>query len=130
MNRATVWHEQGKMRQEIKVGEHRLVSDVALADGGEGRGPGPHDYLAASLGACTALTLRMYAQRKQWPLENAEVVVDLTDEGGLAKFERSIHLVGPLDAAQRERLLKVAESCPIHKALTGRIEIITKLTAE
>jgi putative redox protein len=115
------------MRQEIEVGAHRLIADVGPADGGESSGPGPHDYLAASLGACTALTLRMYAQHKQWPLDNALVTVDLTHEGGLAKFDRGIQLVGSLDAAQRERLLKVAESCPIHKALTGRIEIVTRL---
>jgi putative redox protein len=129
MSRATVRHEQGKMRQEITVGEHRLVSDVSVAEGGEAAGPSPHDYLAAALGACTALTLRLYARHKKWPLENAEVVVDLTHEAGLAKFERRLRLDGPLDAAQRERLLKVAESCPVHKALTGRIEIVTQLAA-
>jgi putative redox protein len=127
MSTAVVRHERGKLRQEITVGRHHLVADEPVANGGEDAGPNPFDYLATALGACTALTLRMYAQHKQWPLENAEVSVTLerTAEGIL--FDRTLALLGPLDEAQRARLLKVAESCPVHKALSGKIEIRTRL---
>src|SRR5882762_777963 len=119
MSIAVVRYEQGKLRQEIAVGRHHLVADEPVENGGEDSGPNPFDYLATALGACTALTLRMYAQHKKWPLENAEVTValDKTAEGVL--FNRTIALIGPLDGAQRERLLKVAESCPVHKTLSG-----------
>jgi putative redox protein len=127
MSTATVHYEQGKLRQEIVVGRHHLVADEPVANGGEDAGPNPFDYLATALGACTALTLRMYSQHKQWPLENAVVTVklDKTDAGVL--FDRALELVGPLDEAQRTRLLRVAESCPVHKVLTGKIEIRTRL---
>lgn len=128
MSTVIVRHEQGKLRQEVVVGRHRLVADEPVANGGEDSGPNPFDYLATALGACTALTLRMYAQHKQWPLENAEVTVALEKAAEGILFNRTIALVGPLDDKQKERLLKVAEACPVHKALSGKIEIRTRLT--
>lgn len=127
MSVAIVRHERGKLRQEITVGRHRLVADEPAANGGEDSGPNPFEYLATALGACTALTLRMYAQHKEWPLENAEVTVELERAAAGVLFKRTIALVGPLGDEQKARLLKVAESCPVHKALTGKIEISTRL---
>lgn len=127
MSIAIVRHEQGKLRQEVTVGRHHLVADEPVEKGGEDEGPNPFEYLATALGACTALTLRIYARHKKWPLENAEVSVllDKTDAGSI--FSRTIALMGPLDEAQKTRLLKVAEACPVHKVLTGKIEIQTRL---
>lgn len=126
MNKAVVrgWTS---MRKEIEVGGHRLVSDISVEEGGENAGPSPHDLLTSALGACTALTLHLYTRRKQWPLEGAEVTVELQSDGGKTTFIRRIALSGKLDDAQRARLLQVAEACPIHKTLKGAIEIRTEL---
>lgn len=122
-----VVHENGKLKHEIYVGSHHLAADVEISSGGEGSAPSPHDYLAASLGACTAITLKMYAQRKQWPLESAEVNVELEEKGDLTQFIRKIKFNGPLDPDQKKRLLEIANHCPIHKILSGKISIQTTL---
>lgn len=127
MNTAIAKQVQGKVRQELHVGRHMLISDVPTEEGGEGAGPSPHDLLAAALSACTALTLRLYAQRKEWPLEGAEVRVDLERAPEAARFQRKIRLTGPLDESQRARLLQVANACPVHKTLTGKIAVDTEL---
>lgn len=127
MNVAVVKGGVGKMRQEISMGKHRVTADVPEADGGEEAGPTPHDLLAGALGACTALTLKIYSARKQWPLQDAEVTVSVEKTPELSKMTRDIRLVGPLDEEQRARLLKVAEACPVHKTLSGKIEIVSKL---
>jgi len=127
MNVAVVKGGQGKMRQEISMGRHRVTADVPEADGGEDAGPTPHDLLAGALGACTALTLKIYAARKQWALGDAEVTVSVEKTPELARMTREIRLVGALDDEQRARLLKVAEACPVHKTLSGKIEIVSRL---
>jgi putative redox protein len=126
MSTVKVWHEQGKLRQELSVGRHRLVADVTTDLGGEDTGPSPHDYLAAALASCTAITMRMYAQRKSWPLENAEVVVTVDQSADTTKFERKIRLIGALSEEQLTRIREIADRCPIHKALEGKIEIHTE----
>ena len=127
MNVAVVKGGTGKMRQEISMGKHRVTADVPEADGGEDAGPTPHDLLAGALGACTALTLKIYSARKQWPLQDAEVTVSVEKTPELSRMTRGIRLVGPLDEEQKARLLKVAEACPVHKTLSGKIEIVSKL---
>jgi putative redox protein len=127
MNRAEIRFGAGKLEQEITVGPHRLKSDAPVEQGGEASGPSPHDYLALALGACTGLTLRMYAQRKAWALEDVRTVVSLDHTNDVAHFERVITLVGSLDETQKSRLLEIANHCPIHKALTGKIEVETRL---
>jgi putative redox protein len=117
----------GKFAQEISVGSHKFLSDVVIGDGGEDQGPSPHEYLAAALGACTAMTLQVYARRKDWPLENAEIDVDIKETPGNATFERKIRLIGPLDETQRKRLLEIADHCPVHKTLSSTIKIETTL---
>jgi putative redox protein len=105
-----------------------LVADEPIAEGGEDAGPSPFEYLAAGLASCTAITLRMYAQRKNWPLENAEVQVSVERSSDSTRFARQIDLIGPLLPEQRQRLLEIANHCPVHKALSGKIEITTALT--
>jgi putative redox protein len=125
--------------QEITIGPHRLVADEPLAVGGTERGPGPYDLLLAALGACTSMTLSLYARRKQWPLEAVTVrlrhskiyAVDCeyceTKDGKLDRIEREVELHGELSEEQRARLLDIANKCPVHKTLISEIDIRTRL---
>ena len=103
------------------------MADAELARGGAGTGPSPHEYLAAALASCTSMTLKMYAERKSWKLENVLVTVDIERVNDVEILIRDIQLVGELDNEQKERLLDVATKCPIHKALAGEIQIKTQL---
>jgi putative redox protein len=127
MNQVKVSHVKGKLEQELIIGRHHLVADESESLGGEDNGPAPHDFLVAALGSCKAITRRMYAQRKHWPLENAEVLVNLEKEGDLAKFDVKIELFGALTQEQKDRLLEIADRCPVHKTLSGKIEIHSAL---
>ncbi|HYJ80618.1 MAG TPA: alpha/beta fold hydrolase [Longimicrobiaceae bacterium] len=131
----------GAFRTEIATGRHCLVADEPVAVGGADAGPSPYDLLLAALGACTGMTLRMYADRKQWPLEETTVrlrhgKVHALDEehpgepGALVdRVERELELDGPLDAEQRARLLEIAERCPVHRTLTASVRVETTLVA-
>lgn len=114
----------------IDNGEHEWIGDEPVEDGGGDIGPSPKQLLVSSLGACTAITLQMYAQRKQWPLTGIEVEVQFNPQGKPASgtdLTRSIVLRGELSGEQRERLLQIANMCPIHKVLTGEVRIATAL---
>jgi putative redox protein len=129
---------QGGLAQEIRAGRHVLIADEP-AGVGEDLGPTPYDLLLASLGACTAMTLQLYAERKRWPLEH--VAVELTHDRihaddsrncekapcRIERIERIIRLSGPLSDEQRQRLLVIAERCPVHRTLTGEKRIVTRL---
>ena len=117
----------GNFQQALEVGNDRFISDIAKDKGGDALGPSPHEYLGAALAACTGMTLKMYAKRKSWDLQDAIVTVDIERENEIEKFKRSIKLVGITDIEQSERLLEIANKCPVHKALTGTIEINTEL---
>ncbi len=132
---------EGRFAQLIQAGRHRLRADEPAAAGGDDSGPGPYDLLLAGLGACTSMTVRMYADQKKWPL--ARVTVDLkhdkvhaadcadceTTEGRIDKIERVLTLEGDLDDAQRARLLEIANKCPVHRTLHGEVWIPTSLTS-
>jgi putative redox protein len=118
---------EGPLQQKLVVGDLQFLSDAAKDKGGSGTGPNPHEYLGAALAACTSMTLKMYAARKEMNLENAIVTVDIERSDEVEKFSRDIRLVGNLSLEERERLLEIANKCPIHKALTGQIQIKTQL---
>jgi uncharacterized OsmC-like protein len=122
--------------QEITIGRHWLVADEPLAVGGTDTGPGPYDLLIAALGACTSMTISLYARRKQWPLEAVTVrlrhskihAVDCeTKDGKLDRIEREVEVHGALNEEQRARLLDIANKCPVHETLTSKIDITTRL---
>lgn len=127
----------GKFQQEVLSGPHRFLADEPVKVGGLDSGPGPYDLLLAGLGACTSMTLRLYADRKKLPLERVSVRLTHnkihaedcrdceTKEGMVDRIDRSITMEGPLDAEQRKRLLEIADKCPVHRTLESEIEIRT-----
>jgi len=117
----------GPFQQKLVIGEFQLLADVEVASGGTNTGPSPHEYLAAALASCTSMTLKMYAGRKSMSLSNAIVTVHVERENDVEKFTRDIQLFGELAEEEKQRLLEIANKCPIHKALTGEIQIKTQL---
>jgi uncharacterized OsmC-like protein/alpha-beta hydrolase superfamily lysophospholipase len=131
---------EGRFAQTVRVGRHELRADEPMSvPGGLDTGPGPYDYLLIGLGACTSMTLRLYAERKGLPLERVTVRLthdkiharDCEDcetrEGILDEIRRTLELTGPLDDAQRQRLLEIADKCPVHRTLTSEVKIRTRL---
>ncbi|MEM6428805.1 MAG: bifunctional alpha/beta hydrolase/OsmC family protein [Deinococcota bacterium] len=136
-------HTAAGLRTDVMANGHMLVADEPKSVGGTDTGPTPYDLLAAALATCTAMTLRMYANRKQWPLEDVTVAVDHdkvhakdcetseTDSSRkLDQFTRTIHLVGDLDSEQRARLQEIANRCPVHRTLESDIRILTQLAED
>ena len=116
----------GKFQVEIRATGVTLLADEPVEVGGLGSGPTPYDLLGSALGACTVMTLRLYADRKSWPLRSAAVRV-LHSRSGKDRFAREIVLEGSLTLEQRRRLLEIANRCPVHQALEGGVELVTVL---
>lgn len=104
-------------------GKHTWLADEPESAGGGDRGPAPVAMLLSSLGACTSITLKMYAQRKEWPLADVRVELSLASGDAGTTIDRKIVLEGDLSDEQRERLLQIANACPVHKILTHPITI-------
>ena len=127
----------GKFQQEILTGPHRLLADEPVKLGGLDSGPGPYDLLLAGLGACTSMTIRLYAEFKKIPLANVSVRLSHgkihakdcetceTKVSMVDRIDRAITLEGPLDAEQRKRLMEIADKCPVHRTLKSEIDIQT-----
>jgi putative redox protein len=114
-----------KLGQDITIGSHRLRGDEEADKGGDDTGPEPHELLLAALGACTSMTLRLYADRKGWPLRAVRVTLGGGPAAGAYAITRQITMDGDLDADQRRRLLEIADKCPVHRTLTGEVAIQT-----
>ena len=127
----------GRFQQEVRTGRHRFLADEPVDVGGLDSGPGPYDLVLAGLGACTSMTLRLYAERKAVPLDRVTVrlghsrihAVDCenceTKEGMIDRIDRVITLAGDLNEEQRKRLIEIADKCPVHRTLTSEIDIRT-----
>ncbi len=138
-NRVTVRTGTEGFRTEMFVRGQALVADEPESVGGTGQGPTPYDYLLAALGSCTSMTVQMYARRKKWPLQAAVVRLDhrkihaedcaqCEDPGHrIDRFERELDLIGDLNEEQRQRLLEIADKCPVHRTLKGEPLIATRL---
>jgi uncharacterized OsmC-like protein/alpha/beta superfamily hydrolase len=130
---------EGKFQQAVAVGPHHLLADEPIAAGGDDTGLSPYEFLTAGLGACTAMTLRLYADQKGLPLKGVSVTLSHakihaadcatceTKEGKIDRITRTIALEGPLNEAQRKRLLEIADKCPVHRTLTSEVEILSSL---
>jgi putative redox protein len=112
---------------QLDDGMHKWLADEPESLGGRDTGPAPASLLLSSLGACTSITLKMYAKRKDWPLEALRVTLSMTSTANGTLIDRQIVLTGPLSEDQRERLLQIANACPVHKILTGAIQIHTAI---
>ncbi len=117
----------GKLRQAISAGLNTFFADVPAVQGGDDSGPDPHDLLDAALGACTALTVTMVARRRQMPLDDLKVTISHVEADGVYRITRMLEFVGALSDEQKTYLTGIANKCPIHKALSGRFEIETRV---
>ncbi len=127
-----------KFQQDVAVGPHHLLADEPVTAGGDDTGPGPYDFVLAGLGACTSMTMRLYADRKSLPLERVTVTLKHskihaedcaeceTKAGMLDQIDRVIAMEGALDAEQRKKLMEIADKCPVHRTLTSEIRIVSR----
>ena len=117
----------------MHAGRHELIADEPEALGGKDMGPDPYDYLLMALGSCSVITMKMYAERKKWPLEDLYIEMrhykkEVEETGATIKkdvIEKEITIAGNLDEKQTDRLIEISKKCPVHRTLLGSVEIIT-----
>lgn len=138
-HRVVAYIGKDRYQTHINASGHSIVADEPLSVGGSNLGPTPYDLLNASLGACTAMTLRMYADHKKWPLDGVKVVLEHnkvhandcaeceTKDKKIDLINRELVLEGPLDEKQKNRLLEIADRCPVHRTLHNEIKVVTSL---
>jgi uncharacterized OsmC-like protein len=138
-NNRVVAYTGTALRTEVKANAHALVADEPVSVGGTDAGPNPYDYLLVALGSCTAMTLRLYADRKGWALESVTVRLSHqkvhardceeceTRDGKIDHIGLELELAGPLEEQQRRRLLEIAERCPVHRTLELEVMMETGL---
>ncbi|HEU4874910.1 MAG TPA: OsmC family protein [Pyrinomonadaceae bacterium] len=126
------------LRNEVRYGAgHSFITDEPVAAGGEDAGPDPYTLMLAALGSCISMTLKLYARRKQWPLESVTVHLRQSrihskdcqectqnQDGFVHRIERKVSITGPLSEEQRARLQEIAHKCPVHRTLTSEIVIV------
>jgi putative redox protein len=117
----------GPLQQVIDIGRHQLLTDLTPEFGGEDSGPEPHDILAAALAACTTLTVTLYAKRKGYALDEVQVAIRHGQEGAAYALHRTIRYLGGLSEEEKARLTDIANKCPVHKTLSGQINITTEM---
>ncbi|TGE19336.1 OsmC family protein [Hymenobacter elongatus] len=127
---------------DVQAGRHTYFVDEPVASGGQDRGPTPYDLLLSALGACTAITLRLYATQKKWPLHGIEVRLShqrvheqdcqQCEQPGqmLEEVQKELRLIGPLTEEQRQRLEAISQKCPVQKTLLSSLRIVTQLLPE
>lgn len=123
----------GRYQQSVRIGSHHLIADEPISAGGSDAGPAPYDYLLAALGSCTSMTLRMYAERKAIQLSTISVElthekIDTESTGKIDHITRRITLTGELSPEQRQRMLEIANKCPVYRTLSGSIRIDSLLS--
>lgn len=121
-------NRKNTLAAEIQARNHTLISGVSAELGGKDEGPDPHELLQAALAGCTIITVQMYANRKQWPLESTDVKISILSENKEGTvISRDVSFKGNLTQEQRDQLLVIADKCPIHRLLTGSVKIQTQM---
>jgi putative redox protein len=115
----------GPFAQDVEVAGHHLRADEEVEKGGEDTGAAPHELLLAALGTCTAMTLKVYAERKGWPVRDVQVRLNGATADGRFVITRHVTIDGDLDVDQRQRMIEIADKCPVHKSLSNPIAIQT-----
>jgi putative redox protein len=129
MREVSVRWAGGPFAQDIEVAGHHIRADEEVTHGGDNTGAEPHELLLAALGSCTAMTLKVYAERKGWPLTDVHVRLTGDTTSGRLVINRELIIEGNLDAEQRQRLVEIADKCPVHKSLSSPITIATTMGA-
>ena len=127
--KATARREGDSLKHEIEIGDHTLLADEPEDVGGDDAGPSPQELLAASLASCTAVTIEMYARRKNWNIGEVQVDVDYepAQRGSPTKFKMHVKLPADLDPEQQQRIMQIAARCPVHRTLEGEVMFEEKL---
>jgi putative redox protein len=127
--RAVARRVDGRLRHSVEIRGHEITADEPASAGGEDSGPNPQELLAASLASCTAITVELYAQRKDWEIGDVEVDVDYepAQRGSPTRFNMVVHLPESLTEEQRQKLMVIAAKCPVHRTLEGEVMFEEKL---